>query len=84
MTIQEQVKLEALRTRFNIDVREPTDVFLANVTLSECWKFAAVTLDEALDQCLSCILKNVYKDNADVKKDYDEGLKKLQNSDGEN
>lgn len=77
MTEAETFKLEQLRTRFTIDVKEPTDEALALVTLSDSWKFVAFTLDEALDSCLNCILKNAYRNDNAVITAYENGLKEL-------
>jgi len=79
----EDRKIQALRSKFTIDIRYQSEDNIPMVKLSNCWKFVAITLDEALDQCLLCILKKAYKDDVDVKKDYSEGLRKLHELEGQ-
>jgi hypothetical protein len=74
MTNTEQYKLDQLRRRFTIKVNEPTADNIASVTLSGCWRYPAFSVDEALDKCLTSILKNAYRDDTDVKANYANGL----------
>ena len=75
--MKEDEKIRALRSRFTVDIEYSTVTNSPVVKLSNSWKFTAGTLDEALDQCLLSILKESYKNDSDVKKDYHEGLKEL-------
>jgi len=68
----EQKKLQALRSRFTVDVNRSTKDQVV-VTLSNSQKYTADTLDEALDKCLMSILSNCYKNDESVKNDCKKG-----------
>ncbi len=76
LTSNEEFKLRALRRIFTIEVENEFDR-IPCVTLSDSWKFVGGSVEECLDNCFMHIEKEGYRNDAQVKEDYEKGLVEL-------
>ena len=78
LTENETYKLKMLRKRFTIDVLDDgKGDRISCIRIANCWKFASIELENSLDNCLTHILAESYRNDADVKKHYEDGLASL-------